>query len=208
MWNENSVTEFWQEYNSDYSGDIKASEIIRLSRKYIKGKVLDIGAGSGALIKLLPSAVGLDIAPKNPRIVEGNIAKLPFADKLFNTLFVTDIIEHLDIGTLNRGFIEMNRVLVDGGYVIAVVPYKEDLKQSIVGCPSCNVKFHRWGHLQSYDDNVISELFKRYGFTVVSLKILPLSLMAEHWLIRYFWKIFVAVGFVKVNDMFVVARKQ
>ncbi len=207
MWTDKTVVEFWQQYESDYSGDIKASEIIRLSKKYIKGKVLDVGAGSGALIKLFPDAVGVDIVPKNPRIVQGNISGLPFSDGLFWTVFATDILEHLDCVTLYSGLKEIHRVLRDSGILIVVVPYKEDFRQRMVFCQNCHIKFHRWGHLNVFDET-ISGTLKACGFGVVRLKVLPLSLMAEHWLFRYFWKIFVAVGFVKANDIFVVAQKQ
>ncbi len=207
MWTDKTITKFWQQCESDYSGDIKAFEIIRLSKKYIKGKVLDVGAGSGALIKLLPNAVGVDIAPKNPRIVQGNINKLPFADGLFGTTFCTDILEHLENETLNKGLAEVHRVLANQGVLIAVIPYKEDMNQSMVSCPNCHAKFHRWGHLRIFDEMTIKEYLESHGFYMINIKILPLSLMAEHWLIRYFWKLFVAVGFVKANDIFLVAQK-
>lgn len=207
MWTEKSIAEFWQKCESDFSGDIKSSEIIRLSKKYIHGKVLDIGAGSGALIKRLPNAVGVDIAPKNQRIVQGNINNLPFADGLFGTIYATDILEHLDCETLNDGLSEVYRILGKQGAFIVVVPYKEDMNQSMVSCPACHAKFHRWGHLRVFDEMTIKEYLESHGFYVISIKILPLSLMAEHWLIRYFWKIFVAVRFIKVSDILVVAQK-
>jgi 2-polyprenyl-3-methyl-5-hydroxy-6-metoxy-1,4-benzoquinol methylase len=63
----------FKEYNGKFAGDTNAREIIRLSKQYIGNRVLDIGAGSGALIERLPNAIGIDLAPKHPRIIKGNV---------------------------------------------------------------------------------------------------------------------------------------
>ena len=208
MWTNTTITEFWQQNEADFAGDVTASEIIRLSRKYVKGKVLDIGAGSGALIERLPGAIGVDIAPKHPRVGVGDIANLPFGDGSFDAIFATDILEHLPDEVLRKGLAEIKRVLIGKGSFILTVPYKENLKQSLVYCPSCKSRFHRWGHLQYFNETIIRIMLTSLDFGAVNVKVLPLGLMAEHWIIRHFWRLFVRVGFIKANTMFVVAEKQ
>ena len=91
-WSKDSIKKFHEEYDGDYAGDISSPEIVRLSKKYIGNKVLDAGAGSGALINLMPNAVGLDLAPKRPKIIKGDISDIPFGDKSFDTVFATEIL--------------------------------------------------------------------------------------------------------------------
>jgi hypothetical protein len=49
------------------------------------------------------------------------------------------------------GLKEINRVLLDGGYLIGTVPFNENLLSSQVVCPDCGKLFHKWGHHQSFD---------------------------------------------------------
>jgi len=120
-WSKDSVKRFHEEYDGDYAGDVSSPEIVRLSKKYIRNKILDVGAGSGALISLIPNAIGLDLAPKHPKIIEGDISNMPFRDESFDTVFATEILEHLDDETLNKGLDEIYRVLRRGG--IWLLPY-------------------------------------------------------------------------------------
>ena len=38
-----------------------------------------------------------------------------------------------------------------GGLFCGTVPARERLDENVVVCPCCRSKFHRWGHLQSFD---------------------------------------------------------
>jgi ubiquinone/menaquinone biosynthesis C-methylase UbiE len=114
-WSKDSITRFHEEYEGDYAGDVSSPEIVRLSKKYIGNKVLDIGAGTGALIDLIPNAVGLDLVSKHPKMIKGDISDMLFGDKSFDTIFATEILEHLDDETLNKGLDEIYRILQGGG---------------------------------------------------------------------------------------------
>jgi 2-polyprenyl-3-methyl-5-hydroxy-6-metoxy-1,4-benzoquinol methylase len=78
MENQNNISGFWKKYELDYSGDTTSSELIRLSKKYIKGEVLDVGAGSGALIQKYQMQYGIDMAPKNSQHNRGSITNIAF----------------------------------------------------------------------------------------------------------------------------------
>ncbi len=207
VWYHKSIAEFWQKNRASFAGEVKSSEVVRLTRRYIKGEVLDVGAGSGALINLLPDAIGVDIEPRHQRIVRGTITELPFVDNLFGTVFAMDTLEHLPDDTLIRGMSEVARVLKQSGKFIVLVPYREQLAEGMVQCPCCQTVFHRWGHLRQFDRGSLVELLDDSGFKVVRVQVLPMALMAEHWLIRYFWRLFVRVGFIRANDLLVVAEK-
>lgn len=208
MWTEERVRAFWENNKAVFAGDTTATEIIRLSRKHIKGRVLDIGAGSGALIDRLSNAVGVDLVPRHSRIMVGSIAALPFENAEFETIFATDVLEHLSNQILGVGLAETSRVLKQGGKLIVVVPYKEDFDQSMVLCPGCGETFHRWGHTQTFDAQTLVTELNKCQLRVINIAVLPLGLMAEHRIIRYFYPLFVRVGFIKVHDLFVVAEKE
>lgn len=55
-----------------------------------------------------------------PKLVKGN--KLPFRNKMFDTIVIVDVIHHLE--NIDRNFKEIYRVLKDGGKIIIYEPNK------------------------------------------------------------------------------------
>jgi len=117
-------------------------------------------------------------------------------------------LEHLDDQTLKKGLSEIYRVLKKEGYFIITTPYKENLEQSMVVCPKCHTRFHRIGHVSSFDETKIKKIFIKNNLTIVKLRILPLGSFARHPFLKYFWKIFnkLQLGF-KPSNLFVIAKK-
>lgn len=87
------------------------------------------------------------------------------------------------------------------------VPYKENLEESIVVCPKCNAKFHRWGHMQVFDEEKMDIILRRKGFEIVKIKILPIGFMARHKFLGYFRVFLENVGFLSSKNLFAVARE-
>lgn len=205
VWSEENIIKFWKHNESSFSGDTIAPLLVALTRKHIRGRILDVGAGSGALVSLLPGAVGIDVAPKGENIRYGSIDRIEFPDWHFQTVFATDVLEHLNHKTLINGINEVYRVLSPGGSFIATVPDREDMRENTVWCPCCQQSFHRWGHLNVFTESDIRSLLGR--FRKVTVRRMPLGVMAEHFLVRYFWRAFTATGSLKANNMLVVAKK-
>jgi SAM-dependent methyltransferase len=109
--------------------------------KHADGRVLDCGCNDGAftleLVKRGHEAIGIDILPVNinraidnipdmPEIVSkldyyvADIESLPFEDKEFDTVVITETLEHLIHP--RRGLEEVHRVLKDGGKALISVP--------------------------------------------------------------------------------------
>jgi SAM-dependent methyltransferase len=207
-WNKQSIIEFHRCYEGDYAADVVAPELIRLSKKYIKGRVLDVGAGSGALISMLPGSIGLDLVSKHRRMVLGDIAQLPFKNEVFHTIFATALLEHLDDVTLEGGIREVTRVLSRNGKVILTVPHNEELRQNMVLCPGCGARFHRYGHVRVFERGSIRSVLEDVGLKILEIRILPLGFIATQPLLRHFRYILEKLGFLKSQDMFVVAVKE
>lgn len=205
--NEVTPANFWEEYGGDFFGDIIAKEVVRLSRKYIGKKVFDVGAGSGALINLIPNAIGIDIAPKNPAINKGSIERIDFSAETFDTIFATEILEHLDNQTLEKGLCEINRTLKKKGFLVVTVPFKENLQQEFVSCPKCQARFHRWGHKQVFDEQRIKSLLEVH-FKLVSIKVLPFDFIVRHRFLSNFLFLFRKLKFNFCLHLYVVAQKE
>lgn len=206
-WNKEAVIKYHQQSERGYAGDVSSPEIVRLSKKYIGNKVLDVGAGSGALIDLIPDAVGLDLVPKHPRVIKGDILNLPFSDESFDTIFATEILEHLDDGTLEKGLNEVYRVLQRGGHLIITVPYNEDLRQNMVVCPKCGAKFHRVGHMQVFDEKRVTKILRKKGFEILKIDILPIGFIASHRILKYFRYFLEKFGLPSSGNLFVIVVK-
>jgi len=207
-WNKKAIIRYTQQSERGYAGDVSSPEIVRLSKKYIGKRVLDVGAGSGALINLIPNAIGLDLVPKHPKIIKGDISNIPFNNKSFDTIFATEILEHLDDEILDKGLNEIYRVLQKESHLIITVPYREDLRQNMVICPKCGAKFHRVGHMQSFDEEKIKKILKSKGFKIIKIKALPIGFMAQYPFLKYFWHFLnkLNLGF-KLSNLFVIAKK-
>ena len=173
-----------------FRGDITSGILVKIVKRYIHKDVLDVGAGSGALIDLLEKlgcrTKGIDIHPLSDAIQYGTITDLQFDNESFGTVFCTDIIEHLTDEQLKKGLSEIRRVLKQKGYLVITTPYKEDLRINSYICPECGHVFHRRGHLQAFDEERIKDLLSHYGFTVKLMKVCVLHAMAKLPLGRYF----------------------
>lgn len=100
--------------------------ITRLARGF--ARVLDVGCGSSQILASSPGVIGLDIQLhklryarrfKNP-LVHGSIFELPFADRTFDCVICSEVVEH--IPAEERPFDELLRVLKIGGRLILGTP--------------------------------------------------------------------------------------
>jgi SAM-dependent methyltransferase len=97
-------------------------------------RVLDVGCGAGANLRLLsdmglPSVAGLDLNASSIRfcrekglgeIEQGDLQHLPFAGESFDLVLATDVLEHVDDD--ERAVEEIRRVLRPGGTALITVP--------------------------------------------------------------------------------------
>ena len=203
------VVEF--NYGEKYQGDIVSHLIVKLTQKYIESPILDVGAGSGALTNVLKNrkynAIGIDLYPKGEDIKKGSITNLKFKDKTFNTVFCTEVIEHLTDKQIDKGLNEVKRVLKKGGHFIVSVPYNENLENNSFVCPKCGHKFHKVGHLQSFDEERMKNLLEKHDFKIVFMKIYALGAMSKLPFGRYFNFLFRKLDYEFISKTLVVVSK-
>jgi len=129
--------------------------------------VLEIGARDGRISKWLAtcfqSVTALDItkpnlAIKNVMPIQGDVAQLPFLDNAFDVVFCTEVLEHIPRGRLPNASREISRV---ARYEVVIgVPYCQDLRVGRMTCSACGRKNPPWGHVNSFDEKRLNELFR------------------------------------------------
>ncbi len=136
-------------------------ELKKVIHKYSKGNLLDIGCGNkpyeNLFEGLIKSYVGCDIIQSNLNkvdvICEAN--KIPLSDQSFNTVFSTQVIEHVEDhqGLVNEAF----RLLKSGGYFILSGPFTWPLHEE----PYDFFRFSKHG---------FRYILEKGGFEVIEIK--------------------------------------
>lgn len=135
---------------------------------YDVDSVLDIGCGAGVVTKELCQKVrrvaGIDLAfaplrqlrQAGASVLQADARAVPFADKSFQLVAATEVVEHLNEQDRNRALEEFARVARK--YVLLTVPYREVLECSWLKCADCGNVFHAWGHSQTFDEARMASL--------------------------------------------------
>lgn len=171
-------TKIWDYFqNEDEVGDVAFNARVRyeLLAQQIAPSMhaLNIGVGRGGLEAILvnkgvlvssldPSESAIDRLskqyPLRNRAKVGFSQAMPFPDCQFDVVVMSEVLEHLADDVLNATLGEVRRVLKQGGHFIGTVPADENLLALRVMCPHCGELFHRWGHLQSFDEGRLSAM--------------------------------------------------
>ena len=125
-----------------------------LRRHAVPGRFLDVGTGTGLILRHLPPAsVGLDINPRNmgkakryapqSEVMQGDAEALPLQSNAFSTVLCTEVLEHLP--NPEQAVAEIERVLVPGGVLIGSVPSQSPIWKLRFLSSTCphNEPFHR-----------------------------------------------------------------
>ena len=152
------------EYRNQVSEQLRIQDIMRLMPK--GESVLDIGARDGyfsvRLLERFKLVTALDVdlpSMKDDRIVcvKGDVTDLTFPSNTFDVVFCAEVLEHIPCKMLGKACAELARVAKS--YVLIGVPFKQDIRVCRSTCSNCRKVNPPWGHVNSFDESRLKELF-------------------------------------------------
>lgn len=130
-----------------------------------QGKLLDAGAGDGKYKPLVISKgyeyIGIDVKPRSPDVIYGDITDIPFPDNHFDKAICIDVIEEVEDDL--KAVKELYRVLKPEGTLFLHTPKWP--QQHYFGTPEDNPNHVRGG----YSEGDLRALFSRSDFNIVKL---------------------------------------
>ncbi|RXZ43459.1 class I SAM-dependent methyltransferase [Crenobacter cavernae] len=173
-------TKIWEHFQNDEAGagdTFNSGPRYKFIAKHIPSgaSALNIGVGAGGLERLLyekkvkiycldPSEKSIENLRNKYDLDEcaqsGFSQSMPFPDNTFDFVVMSEVLEHLTNEVIEATVAEVKRVLKPGGTFIATVPAEENIAASQVCCPHCGELFHRWGHVQVFDEGKIEQLLE------------------------------------------------
>lgn len=152
-------------YRASEKERLRTDDLMRLMPK--EGiRALDIGAREGYFSRLMAErfeqVVALDLERptfEHPGVtcVAGNAAALDFPDRHFDLVFCAEVLEHVPTGLLAAACREMVRVC--RGHLVIGVPERQDLRVGRTTCQACGRGNPPWGHVNSFDEARLRQLF-------------------------------------------------
>lgn len=152
-----------EEYRASAQEKDRTSDLLRLLPKG-RQSVLDIGARDGHFSRLLTGyfaeVTALDLRKPEfdiPGVVNvaGDATKLQFADSSFDCVFCAEVLEH--IPDVRRACQEIVRVARHE--IVIGVPFRQDTRLGRTTCSSCGKVNPPWGHVNSFTEERLVELF-------------------------------------------------
>lgn len=127
---------------------------------------LDIGTRDGHIARLLADQVDAvtaldlelpDVSDPRIRCVKGDATALEFGDDTFDLVVCAEVLEHIPSALLAAACKELSRVA--SRHVLIGVPYRQDLRTARTTCPHCGKTNPPWGHVNSFDEQRLRQLF-------------------------------------------------
>jgi SAM-dependent methyltransferase len=164
----------------------------RLLRQHaVPGRFLDVGTGTGLLLRHLPPAsVGLDINPRNmakakryapqSEVMQGDAEALPLQSNAFSTVLCTEVLEHLP--NAEQAVAEIERVLAPGGVLIGSVPSRSPIWKLRFLSSTCphDEPFHRMFRRVEVEDLLSALDLQWMSYSLVRTNILFVARKREH----------------------------
>ncbi len=127
--------------------------------------LLDVGCGMGVLLdaarQMGYETTGVDDDEVAMSLMESphvtaSIADLPFADRSFDTVVVSEVWEHLPVGVFEPGRSEVARVARD--HIVLTTPNAESLESASTRCPMCSCVYSIHGHVRRFEPDDLETL--------------------------------------------------
>lgn len=177
----------WRELGGKYKSD----NIIRICQEYKFSKVLDCGAGEGSVLQFLdasnvfPELFAIEISDSGisqiqkrnlPRLVEVKKFdgyEIPFADKAFDMVYCSHVIEH----------VEHPRILLREIQRVSKFQVFEIPLDYSIGIDEKSRDLLAYGHINIYTPSLFKFLLKSEGYEIIAERFTHLSeeVSRFHW---------------------------
>lgn len=141
-----------------------ADDLLALIPKDV-ATILDAGCGNGVVTNRLTgrwNVTGCDLSEEALRHVGApslvaDLSCLPFADRQFDLVLSSDVLEHVPAPVYRQTLAELGRVAAR--YLLIAVPFREVLEAARISCPNCGNGYHAHLHQRSYGIDDVTGLF-------------------------------------------------
>lgn len=131
--------------------------------------VLEVGCGDGLIINQVGGGIntmGIDISAEALERVSGpcmvgSAGSMPFADKSWDVVVASEVLEHVAADGYEASLSEIARVARKT--IIVTVPNSENLTQLMTRCPECGHRFNSSYHLRTFEPRVLYGLFPGFS---------------------------------------------
>jgi hypothetical protein len=151
----------------------RIQDLIRLVPRG-QATALEIGARDGRVTRLLAEhfehVTALDLEKPVFTLdrvtpVKGDARYLKFPDRSFDCVFCTEVLEH--IPGVGQAACEIARVA--RRYIVIGVPFRQDTRVMRTTCRACGKINPPWGHVNTFDEEVLRQLFPDWIAAATSL---------------------------------------
>ena len=189
-WTPQQIRDFWDYYSGNpavadqyFAGLMGRSLLDYVQRRIRIGTAVDVGCGRGHLLKLMmkrgSDVYGADQSPLSVEEVRSELAGMPqfkdvgvgtrgLPDAIADTVFMVEVVEHLNETALTDALEEARRLLKPGGHLVLTTPNEENLDQAKIMCPDCGAVFHQMQHVRSWSATSLAERLSTGGFRCLS----------------------------------------
>jgi 2-polyprenyl-3-methyl-5-hydroxy-6-metoxy-1,4-benzoquinol methylase len=161
----------------------------RIEKMKRRGKLLDIGCGSGLLLDEAKSrgwkVEGVDLSSWAKRyaneqfgirVFQGSLLKAAYPDQSFDAIVMLDVIEHLEHP--KEVLKEIRRILKHDGILYVSTPDIGSFWSRIFGALWWGINKY---HLFYFSKKTIEDLFRKYGFESIRYQAHPRVFSVRYW---------------------------
>jgi hypothetical protein len=104
----------------------------------------------------------------HPKVIstKGDVTRLNYIDDEFDLVLCCEVLEHIPTYLLSTACKELARVT--RGDLVVGVPYQQDLRSGQTTCPNCKLINPPWGHVNTFDEFKLAELFPEMKIAEIS----------------------------------------
>lgn len=194
IWTPEMVQRFWsyERTRPELFFSFWASAVlVRHFRKYLMGRVVDYGAGSGFLMDDLLNAkihcAGVEFGDAATKILFNQLNgragflgvresnNLSDWNESFDTAFLVEIAQLCYDDAVNKCLASIRPMLVPGGFLILTTPNDEDRSKSFICAPETGRLFHARQHVRSWSAKTLPNYLEKHGFHCVDVGITDFS---------------------------------